>query len=275
MIEIRKNQGEVILSREQLERIEGFQSEFSNLTHGIRESVEEFENVILRHYFNRENGFLDLQLENLRELDELRDRLSGLAGQLSGGAAELRDFLREVRPEKESRSVRGTAGHEVPGNTPPSPDRIEHRGAQEGKGDVKTPGKVPAGGEARRSPLVLADAAQLEDVSIQGGEISIRLFFEELGILRPERRELLKDITRQLHDLLYDRKLVGYSKTSLVFGRDRTLAQVLESLNPIFLSEQIRAMLDNNFTVPPGAELHLGCTRERELVYVVSERTGS
>ena len=102
-----------------------------------------------------------------------------------------------------------------------------------------------------------------------GGEISIKLFFEELGILQPERRELLREITRQLHELLYERKLVGYSKTSLVFGRDRSLAQVLETLEPLFLSENICTLVAQRAPEVGAAELRLGCTKGNELVYVV------
>ena len=98
MIEIKK-QEEVILSREQLERLDNFQAEFSGLVTRMRESVEEFGNIMLRHYFNRENGYLDEQRKNLREVAGLRDCLSELAGQMNGGTIELESFLRQVRSE--------------------------------------------------------------------------------------------------------------------------------------------------------------------------------
>ena len=77
---------------------------------------------------------------------------------------------------------------------------------------------------------------------------------------------------RELRKLLYERMLVGYSKTALVFGRDKTLNQLLEILEPIFLSENLRKLLvERRFISADEKEkLHLACNRNRELVYSVA-----
>ncbi|MCE5273138.1 hypothetical protein LLH00_17815 [bacterium] len=258
MVEIRKSEGEVILSRDELRKVESFQAAFAAIWNEMRDSVEEFDNIILRHYFNRENGYLEEQQNNLREIVLLQDRMEELAARLGGSAAELKAFMKSLQ--------QGMHGAAPAAPQSPGPSaRPKSNGAGDTAADRTTADKTNG---ARRSRLLLSDRDKLADSSQRGGEISIKLFFEELGLLHPERHDLLREITRQLHELLYERKLVGYSKTSLVFGRDRSLEEVLVSLEPVFLSERVRELLAAEALAPGGARLVLGCGPGGELVYV-------
>jgi len=270
MVEIRKSEGEVILSREQLREVENYQTAFAAIWNEMRDSVEEFDNIILRHYFNRENGYLEEQQNNLREIVVLQSRLEELAARLNGSSSELKAFMKALQDR-----MHGASGGSDKAVSPPPATQSPAPSAPPGTNGVAegSPAKaaVDKKNGARPSRLLLADRSQLADSSQRGGEISIKLFFEELGLLRPERHDLLREITRQLHELLYERKLVGYSKTSLVFGRDCSLAEVLVSLEPVFLSESVRALLAAEAPSTEGVRLTLGCGSGGELVYVALE----
>ena len=77
-------------------------------------------------------------------------------------------------------------------------------------------------------------------------------------------------ISSLLRKLLYERKLIGYSKTSLVFGKNRTIDEVLEDLTLIFLSESIKQLLAVLGLINPGEgdQLKLACNAKRELIFI-------
>jgi len=268
MAEIRNKPEEVILSREQLREVEGFQASFAALWNEMRDTVEEFDSIIMRHYFNRENGYLDEQQNNLREIVILQNRLEDIAARMGAGAASLKLFMKALQT-----SIQGGA----PLSEAPDQIKQENKEPAQQKPAEKPPQSAAQKGPAakanteRKSSLLMTGASQLCDLSQRGGEISIKLFFEEMGLLRPERYDLLREITRQLHELLYQRKLVGYSKTSLVFGRDQSLPDVLVSLEPVFLSESVRTLLASDGITPSGTALRLSCRQEGcELVYLIA-----
>lgn len=267
MAEIRNNPEEVILSREQLREVEGFHASFAAIWNEMRDAVEEFDNIILRHYFNRENGYLDEQQNNLREIVILQSRLEDMASRLGNGAVSLKSFMKALQTSMHGgvtvteasaqiKEDKPEPARQTPAEKPPQPSPQKDSSSK--------------ANNQRKSNLILTGEALLCDLSQRGGEISIKLFFEEMGLLRPDRYDLLREITRQLHELLYQRKLVGYSKTSLVFGRDQSLSDVLVSLEPVFLSESVKALLSTDGVAPDGAVLRLGCRQAGcELVYLI------
>ncbi len=133
--------------------------------------------------------------------------------------------------------------------------------------------KAPAAAaKPSRSPLVDRAGENLADGSEKGGEVSLKLLFEALNLTKPQNSEIFNGISNALRKLLYDRKLIGYSKTSLVFGKDKSLEELLKDLQPIFVSEALQNLLLEKKLVSAGEEskLRLVCDSKRELVYSVS-----
>jgi hypothetical protein len=252
--------GELLISRKQLNELERFPSRLQEIEQELKSCADEFTGLIERHYFNRENGFLEEQRKNLGETAVLQERIEKLARDLAGGAGELKAFLQGLQKAELPEPVEKPA-------PPPSGEKKSDSTAANG-GPVGMASGAAEG--PRPSPLILRGGDGLIDASTKGGEVSVRLLFEELKILQPQHRELLRQISLQLQELLYSHKLVGYSKSALVFGRETSLGQVLEALQPIFLSESIRHLLEENGLAGPGQEIRLACDQNRELVFQVT-----
>jgi hypothetical protein len=266
MVEVRLNQPESLLSRDQLQEVERFQSKFAELERQLHNCVDEFISVLNRHYFNRENGYLDEQVENLREIAKIQNKLEALAGNMTGGAGELKARMLELQRELQKQ----------PGEQEPPPASKSESAAKSGKKtqNKKQPAQsaedAQKGKATKSHALIGAEGEKLTDGSEAGGEISLKLVFEGMRLTDPTNAEALNQISSLLRKLLYERKLIGYSKTSLVFGKNRTIDEVLEDLTLIFLSESIKQLLAVLGLINPGEgdQLKLACNAKRELIFI-------
>ena len=272
MVEVKTQSSDMLLTREQLREIEHYQARFAQLELELTGYMDDFLSVLNRHYFNRENGYLQEQQENLREVVALQSKLDKLAEVLSAQASGLKSYMMNlqkslqggVQAEVESESSETTV-EEKPKETPE-----EKKAVQEPQKQADKAPAAPA--KPSRSPLVDRAGENLADSSEKGGEISLKLVFEELGLTEPKNSDVFNEITSALHKLLYDRKLIGYSKTSLVFGKDKSLGEMLKDLQTIFVSEALQNLLLEKRLISAGEEskLQLVCNSKRELVYSVS-----
>ncbi len=283
MAEINSQQSELLLTREQLKELDHFQSKIVYLERELASYGDEFLSILNRHYFNRENGFLEDQQANLREVVVLQSKIEKLAGKLAACSGELKSFMmnlqntlqgqispqqddthgsdtdkeKAVREVKEEKTVKETAEAKV--------------AQPKGKADKSS---AQAGSAAAASnPVVARKAEALLDKSVKGGEISLKLLFEELRLAEPQKKEILNEISTSLRKLLYDRQLVGYSKTSLVFSKDKTVSELLEIIKPIFLyGALLNLLIERNLISKEEKErLELACDKNRELIYFVPQ----
>lgn len=268
MVEVKVNQPETLLNREQLREVERFQAKFAELERQLHHCVDEFLSVLNRHYFNRENGFLSEQQENLREIVTIQSKLESLAANMATGSTELKNRMLELQRElqKQSGAAQGTARPKTSPAEQPLASQEEVPQSASEKPDRQNPSTVPspvAGGMIDREGQAMADTSE------SGGEISLRLVFEGLRLTDSANSEALGTISTALRKLLYDRKLVGYSKTSLVFGKNKTMGEVLQDLTPIFLSTPILELMRAQKLIDPGEgeRLALACNQSRELIY--------
>ncbi len=277
MVEIRSSQPDTMLSREQLHEVERFQARFAEVESQLHNCVDEFLGVLNRHYFNRENGYLDEQVENLREIATIQSRLESLAANMSAGAGELKARMLEIQRQLQSKP--GAAAHStehapVADARPDAAARDKKTGqAKEDQNNSEPAARVKApakGRPAQKDALIGGEDETLSDGSQAGGEISLKLVFEGLRLTDPANAEALNQISGALRKLLYERKLIGYSKTSLVFGKNRTVDEVLADLEPIFFSDSIRQLLVGLGLTDPGesGRLRLACSARRELIYI-------
>jgi hypothetical protein len=280
MAEIIRQNAEVILTSEELKKLEAFQSRIVENRGEFDSSVVELASIIDRHYFNRENGFLDDQQKNLREVVLLQSRIEKLAGDLSSASKELKSFMMSIQKkvqgdlEEAPSSPPKEAGDASETEIPPEQGGKESSAA--GEQAAISPAENSEAvispqdrGVLKDTPLVIHGESDLLDEKTKGGEISIKRLIDELHLRDQKNRDTLYQINTQLKELLYNRKLIGYSATSMVFGRDKTLAQLLEDLQPIFLSDALRDLLVQDKYVGQGEleSLRLACDNQRELVY--------
>jgi hypothetical protein len=268
MAEVKVNQPESLLSREQLKEVERFQARFGELERQLHHCVDDFLSVLNRHYFNRENGYLDEQQENLREIVTIQAKLESLASNMATGSAELKTRMLELQSNLQKQPGEKPAGQKAPDDKPKPKESAQEPEAEQPKQEKPKPKPAAPLGAAARG-LIDREGGSLGDSGESGGEISLRLIFEGLRLTEPSNQDALNVISTQLRKLLYERKLVGYSKTSLVFGKNRTVAEVLEDLTPIFLSAQLMDIMVSSGLIDPGEGdlLVLGCTGKRELIY--------
>ncbi len=246
-----RREDSLLLSREQLRELDHCQARVVELERELAACGDEFLSILNRHYFNRENGYLEDQRQNLREVTLLKGRLEELAGRLAAASSGLGEFMDGLRREL-SAEPEAAAAVAVPAGKASAQPR-------------------PARDSALPSPVVVRDSLEWEPGQ-RGGELSLKLVFQELRLGDPARRELLEELSGALRRLLYDRQLVGYSKTSLVFGPDRSLGELLEALRPLFLSEAMLGLLRELHLVT-GEEtgsLELASNPDRELVFRVA-----
>ena len=289
MTQIKKQNTDIILTSEQLKKLESFQSRLTDLQAELKSQADEFDGIIDRHYFNRENGFLDDQQKNLREVVVLQTRIEKMAESLTKSSKELKSFMMDIQksiqtefPEEAVRAAEAEAAA-ADAETPAEEEEKKVAELAETAGEKEAEKGPPADSSDTVKPsaeavslkdtsLVIRDPGQLMDEKTQGGEISIKRFIEELALREPKNRDTLYQINTQLKELLYNRKLIGYSATSMVFGRDKTLAQLIEDLQPIFLSDAVRELLVQARYVGQDEldNLRLACDKERELVYLVA-----
>ncbi|OGG00997.1 MAG: hypothetical protein A3F83_02265 [Candidatus Glassbacteria bacterium RIFCSPLOWO2_12_FULL_58_11] len=272
MVDVIKSQlSEMLLSREQLHQIEHFQAQVGELERELTGTVDDFISVLNRHYFNRENGYLDEQQGNLREVVIIQSRLEKLAGKLAACTGELKTYMMALQKSLHGKAVeepvepKGKAEESAAaGVAPDQPPATA--AAREPARDKKAPGQVRSSAVVNRGNLELSPGAE------SGGEVSLKLIFEELKLAEPRYSAVSAEISSAMRKLLYDRRLVGYGKTSLVFGKDKTLDQLLEELKPVFTSEALRNLLleKNLITAEEAAELRLACNKSRELIFSVT-----
>ncbi|MEA2063267.1 MAG: hypothetical protein U9P14_06195 [Gemmatimonadota bacterium] len=284
MTGIIKQSADVILSTGQLKELEKYQSRLAGLSDLLGSCTGEFAGIIDRHYFNRENGFLDDQQKNLREVVLLQSSIDKLAGSLAERSQELKSFMMNLQTDIQGGSG-GAGGRAVaPGpaapeeNKPPQAGEPAAPGVAEEATAKAGPSRPPVApkqeeGKFKPSPLVLRSATgDLMDGTTSGGEISIKRFINELALRDPGSREVLYQIDNQLRELLYNRKLVGYSASSIVFGRDKTLDCLIKELEPIFLSSAMRDLLVSRGMVTSDEQgaLHLACDKDHQLIYLLA-----
>ncbi|MFH1070117.1 MAG: hypothetical protein V1794_10910 [Candidatus Glassbacteria bacterium] len=271
MVEVTSQQAEAILTREQLREIERYQSRFAELERELSSMVDDFISVLNRHYFNRENGYVEQQQQNLREVVALQARLDKLGTTMSAQAGELKNYMVQLQnslhglPAKPAAPAEEKAGGDQAAKkeeTPAAAIPEKEAGKQEAADKEK----------ATSSDLVNRSGKGLADGSQQGGEISLKLLFDELHLAEPVNSGVLNEISQALRKLLYDRKLVGYSKTSFVFGRDRSIDQLLEDLAPIFIAESLCGLMRERRLIEPGEteRLKVACNDKRELIYLLT-----
>lgn len=258
MVELKAQSSDVLLTREQLKEIEHYQALFVAIERELTGCMDDFISVLNRHYFNRENGYLQEQQGNLREVVVLQSKLEKLSKALSVRAGELKSYMMDLQ-----KSLQGGVQAEGESESTKTPEE------QKPKEEPEDPA-VPA--KASASPLVDRSGESLAEGSEKGGEISLKLIFGGLNLTEPKRSDIFNEISNALRKLLYDRKLIGYSKTSLVFGKNRALGELLEDLQPIFVSESLQNLLLEMKLISAGEEskLQLVCNSKRELIYSVS-----
>jgi len=106
MVDVIKSQlSEMLLSREQLHQIEHFQAQVGELERELTGTVDDFISVLNRHYFNRENGYLDEQQGNLREVVIIQSRLEKLAGKLAACTGELKTYMMALQKSLHGKAV--------------------------------------------------------------------------------------------------------------------------------------------------------------------------
>lgn len=276
MAEVKSSQPETLLSRDELREVERFQAKFAELERQLHDCVDEFISVLNRHYFNRENGFLREQEENLREIVTIQSKLEALAGNMATGTSELKSRMLELQKSmqlqpRDKASPGGQAEDKPAGDTGADSRQQKPGPASEPKQQAPDkPKPEPAARKPAFKGLVVGADTQLADSAQAGGEISLRLVFEGLRLTDPANSDALAEISSALRKLLYDRKLVGHSKTSLVFGKNRTVGEVLEDLSPIFLSDSVLELMAAYSLIDPGSgeNLKLACNEKRELVFI-------
>ena len=272
MVKVGLNQPDTLLSKEQLREVERFQARFAGIERQLHDCVDEFLSVLNRHYFNRENGYIDEQAANLREIVTIQSKLELLAASMSAGAGELKTRMLELQRELQSQAGGATHGPKRAPLPEPGPEAgARNDGQAEAKSEPVPGPEVTSKGEpAQKYRLMGGDGEKLCDGSEAGGEISLKLVFEDMRLADPSNTEALNQVSSALRKLLYERKLIGYSKTSLVFGKNRTVDEVLADLEPIFFSDAIKQLLISRGLIGPGevGRLRLACNVRRELVYV-------
>ncbi len=97
MVEVKIQSSDMLLTREQLREIERYQARFGSLERELNGYMDDFLSVLNRHYFNRENGYLEEQQENLREVVVLQGKLENLAEILSAQAGELKSYMMSLQ----------------------------------------------------------------------------------------------------------------------------------------------------------------------------------
>ena len=289
MAQIKKQTTDLLLTSEQLKKLEEFQSRLAGFQAELVSHTDEFDSIIDRHYFNRENGFLDDQQKNLQEVVILQSKVEKVAESLTKGSEELKSFMKNIQKgikaefPKEAVSVAEAKGAAADTEIPAAEEEKKLAEVAEAAGEKEAekgppadlPGAVKpsaAAANLRDTSLVIRDPSGLMDEKTQGGEISIKRFIDELALREQKNRDTLYQINNQLKELFYNRKLIGYSATSMVFGRDKTLAQLIEDLKPIFLSDTVRELLVQGRCVGQDEldNLRLACDEKRELVYLVA-----
>jgi hypothetical protein len=276
MAEVKTSQPDSLLNRDQLREVERFQAKFAELERQLHYCVDEFLSVLNRHYFNRENGYLKEQEDNLREIVTIQSKLEALAGNMSTGAAELKSRMIELQQNIHSQEP---ATQPPPKPDPQTPETSEKETGEPAKKESQAAESTPAPKKSSAAPgkkltgvkgLIAGTGVKLADTAESGGEISLKLVFEGLKLTDPDNAAALNHVSSSLRKLLYDRKLVGYSKTSLVFGTNRTVGEVLQDLSEIFLSPQLKELMTTGGLVEPGGadSLQLACNEKRELVYI-------
>jgi len=272
MAQIKKQDADVLLTSEQLKTLEKYQARMASFQAELQSYADEFGGIINRHYFNRENGFLDDQQNNLREVVLLQDRCEKLAESLGSDSQELKAFMKEIQKTadvdfSEAAARAPAAAEEAAEEEIPAAE--EKVAAEPGTAAAE---ESAAGADYKDTPLIVRDPGELLDEKTQGGEISIKRFIDELSLREPENRDILYQISNKLRELLYNRKLIGYSATTMVYGRDKTLAQLIEDLQPIFLSDDLCELLIQDRFVGRDelAGLRLACDKGRELIYLVA-----
>jgi len=276
MIEVKAQTGEMLLTREQLREIERYHARFGELERELTGYMDDFLSVLNRHYFNRENGYLQEQQENLREVVALQSKLGRLAETLSAQAGELKSYMMNLQKSLQKSGVQAevnSESSETPVEEKPeekAEKKTEKKAVREPREQAEKAPAAPA--KASRSPLVNRTGENLAEGSDKGGEISLKIMFEELGLTQPKNSEIFKEITSALHKLLYEHKLIGYGKTALVFGRDKSLEEMLKALQPIFVSQTLQNLLLDKGLINTGEEskLRLVCDSKWELIYSVS-----
>ncbi|MEA1995984.1 MAG: hypothetical protein U9N45_00010 [Gemmatimonadota bacterium] len=427
-----KKDNDLLLSREQLKDLDRFHSRFTDLQHDLGSCQEEFLSILNRHYSSREEGYLEDQQENLREVVGLQSKMEALAKKIFSCSGMLKSFMMELQTNlqsqlssaKEEGARRGSehvelsldtgepatapsqpttgpveesAGPGVPDEMPSEPEEPveefaeaqepeaafskpeetveefveaqepeaafsepeetveEFVEAQEPEAAPSEPEKpveefaeaeeliaepepafseppiaplknAPEEGEPvevpsepgepaaatvepgepaeaqdqgveaaaqeeeatpekpalgtpvtreaaegiRKSPVINRTAERLYDETVSGGEISLKMIYSELRLPEPENQELFSEISADLMKMLISRKLVGYSKSSLVFGRNRTLAELLTDLQEVFISEGLVNLIKEKNLIDADEEamLRLACNENRELVFV-------
>ncbi len=267
MVEIKTQPSDMLLTREQLREIERYHARFGELEKELTGYMDDFLSVLDRHYFNRENSYLKEQQENLREVVVLQSKLEKLAESLSAQAGELKSYMMSLQ-----KSLHGGDESE----SPEAPARQKPREAPKEEAVQETQKKAEkapaAAAKPSRSPLVDRTGENLADGSKKGGEISLKFLFEELNFTEPQNSEAFNEISNALQKLFYERKLIGYSKTALVFGKDKSLDELLEDLRLIFVSETLQKLLMEKGLISAGekSKLRLVCDSKRELIYSVS-----
>ncbi|HUU27819.1 MAG TPA: hypothetical protein VM123_08405 [archaeon] len=286
MVEIKTQNSDLLLSREQLKKLDNFQSRFGSLERELTSYQDEFLSIMNRHYFNRENGFIEDQQGNLREVVILQSKMERLAGKMSSCAGELKSFMMSLQdslhgeifsspraepsPEEEGEETTSQAIEEMQ-TEKGEPAATQELTPHEEK-EIKPVPVKSASKKLSSSLLVDRTGENLLDNSIEGGEVSLKLIFEELKLTDPKNSGIVNEISTNLRKLLYDRKLVGYSKTSLVFGKDKKLADLLEILRSIFITDALCNLLLEKklIDVDEKGGLRLACNKNRELIYIVS-----
>jgi len=284
MAEINSQQSELLLTREQLKELDHFQSRIVYLERELASCGDEFLSILNRHYFNRENGFLEDQQANLREVVVLQSKIEKLAGKLAACSSELKSFMMnlqntlqgQISPQQddthESGPEKEKAVREIKEEKKVK-DAAEVKDAPQPKGKAAKSSAQAGSAAAVSNPVVARKAETLLDKSAKGGEISLKLLFEELRLAEPQKKEIFNEISASLRKLLYDRQLVGYSKTSLAFSKDKTLSELLEIIKPIFLyGALLDLLIERNLISKEEKErLELACDKNRELIYFVPQ----
>lgn len=282
MPEIKPAQSDdVVLTREQLAELEEHRERLMVLERELSECLDEYAAVIERHYFNREHGYVQEQQQNLREIATIQGSLDKLGKRLNEQSASLKS--RMIALESSLHGLDSGAREKTGDTADDTADSDKKDGKAEKKGTSASVGDkqdAPGGksgqkkaGGPKKTPLVVREAGALGDMTVSGGELSLRVMFEQLDLAGPLNREVLNEISQALRKMLYDRKLIGYSKTSLVFGRNKTLVELIRELEPIFLSDTVRGIVLEKglVTEQESGRLRLTMDSDRELVFTVGE----
>lgn len=262
------------MSLPHLKKLENCQNKLASLRDSFDREVRELETLIERHYFNRENGFLDEQQKNLREVVGIQSRVDAVSAQIAEKSAELKKLMIDVQ-----KSIHGGGAptEEAASPVEEPPAKEEPKPAQEGESflAVSKKKKTTAGLDDRSvfvsSELVNRSGDGLLDKQTMGGEISIRLMVDSLKLREPANRDILFALNNSLKEMLYQRKLIGYSATALVFGKNTTLESILDDLLQVFTSDALKNILIGNKLVATDEieGIKLACNSSYELIYRV------